>query len=280
LAGVKADFRSCVIQMALVVELSGEWQSNRFSVIQRKYSMTTRIHHESDGRSIPTRGVAFDQVSSDQAMSTTLAIRTKKQDSPGSADGSASMTGDAFSGRDLVVRLVSRDASALEELFDRMSGRVFGLAYRILGDGPAAEDVVQDVLVWVWDNPGKLDADRWTIDGLVITLTHRRSIDALRVRSRRAALPVLSFDSRIDDEVVELVAEVQRNLDGEVIRAVITKLPAEQLEIVELAYFGGMTHKEISDQTGLPLGTVKSRLRLGVAGLRKLFGLAGSGGAS
>jgi len=161
-----------------------------------------------------------------------------------------------------------------------MSGRVFGLAYRILGDGPAAEDVVQDVFVWVWENPGKLDADRGTIAGLVLTLTHRRSVDALRTRYRRAALPVLSLDSRIDDEVVELVDEVQRNLDGEVIRAAITKLPAEQLEIVEFAYFGGMTHQEISDQTGLPLGTVKSRLRLGVAGLRKLFGLAGSGGAS
>ena len=250
--------------------------------------MTTRIHNEPDKRFTPAlgpaNGVALDQDMNDQAVGTTLAIRTKKQDSPRDGDHSASVTasakGDVFSGRDLVARLASRDASALEELFDQMSGRVFGLAYRILGDGPAAEDVVQDVFVWVWDNPGKLDPDRGTIAGLVLTLTHRRSVDALRTRTRRAALPILSLDSRIDDEVVELVDEVQRNLDGEVIRAAITNLPAEQLEIVELAYFGGMTHQEISDQIGLPLGTVKSRLRLGVAGLRKLFGLAGSGGAS
>lgn len=226
------------------------------------------------------RGVALDRVSSDRAAGTTLAIRTKKQESPRDRGESVSTTSDTFSGRDLVARLASRDASALEELFDQMSGRVFGLAYRILGDGPAAEDVVQDVFLWVWDNPGKLDPDRGTIAGLLLTLTHRRSVDALRIRSRRAALPLLSLDSRIDSEVVELVDEVQGNLDGEVVRAAITKLPAEQLEIVELAYFGGMTHQEISDQIGLPLGTVKSRLRLGVAGLRKLFGLAGSGGAS
>ena len=90
--------------------------------------MTTRIHHESDGRSIPTRGVAFDQVSSDQAMSTTLAIRTKKQDSPGSADGSASMTGDAFSGRDLVVRLVSVHNGPTSDQSELGSRWIFDLA--------------------------------------------------------------------------------------------------------------------------------------------------------
>ena len=84
--------------------------------------------------------------------------------------------------RNIVARLVQRDPSALEEMYDRMARRAFGLAYRILDDGPAAEDIVQDAFAWVWDNSQKLDSERGTVDGLLLTLVHRRAVDALRAR--------------------------------------------------------------------------------------------------
>ena len=175
-----------------------------------------------------------------------------------------------------MARLVQRDPSALEEIYDRVAGRAFGLAYRILDNGPAAEDVVQDAFVWIWDNSHKLDSDRGTVDGLLLTLVHRRAVDALRARSRRDALPDSSVRSNADQDVLDLVDEVQRNLDADAIDRAMDQLPPEQSAVISLAYFGGMTHAEICEKTSLPLGTVKSRLRLALNGLRNSFGLGGS----
>jgi RNA polymerase sigma-70 factor, ECF subfamily len=209
-----------------------------------------------------------------------LATHINKQSAKDAAVDSASAGGLARPKSDLIERIVNRESAALEELFDRMSGRVFGLAYRILSDGPAAEDVVQDAFIWIWDNPQKLDSTRGTLDGLLLTITHRRAIDALRSRTRRSAIPTYPLALDINNELGDLVDEVQGNLDAEAIRSAIATLPTEQLEIIELAYFGGMTHREIAAHTDLPLGTVKSRLRLAMGGLRKVFGLHESGGAS
>lgn len=205
-----------------------------------------------------------------------LTVRPNKQSAQQTTRSAITFADEAFVRRDIVARLVQRDPSALEEIYDRMAGRAFGLAYRILGDGPAAEDVVQDAFVWIWDNPHRLDPERGTVDGLLLTLVHRRAIDALRARSRRNSLPGTSIRSSVDQDAFNLVGEVQKNLDAEVISIAISKLSPEQLEVVNLAYFGGMTHVEIAEQTDLPLGTVKSRLRLALNGLRKSFGLGGS----
>ena len=178
--------------------------------------------------------------------------------------------------RSIVARLVQRDPTVLDEMYDRMAGRAFGLAYRILSDRPAAEDVVQDAFFWVWDNPHKLDSERGTVDGLLLTLVHRRAIDALRARSRRDALPGPSARADVDQDALDMVDEVQRNLDADAINRAMDQLSPEQSEVINLAYFDGMTHAEICEKTSLPLGTVKSRLRLALNGLRNSFGLGGS----
>jgi len=270
-----------VIQNDHWIELSQVHQRNHLSGVERKYSMTTEIHINSTRQTAP-----FGSGVASGAEITALAIRTGNQAFPRNPRSAISAADEIFAECSLVERLVNRDGSALEELFDRMSRRAFGLAYRILGDGPAAEDVVQEVFIWIWDNSQKLDASRGTIDGLILTLAHRSSVDALRARKRRSELPTTWQPSHVEAEVAELVDEVQRNLDADAIRQAIKKLPADQIKVVEMAYFGGMTHVEISSETNLPLGTVKSRLRLAMSALRKAFGLqkptspAESGGAS
>jgi len=237
--------------------------------------MTTEIQINA-----PIRATRTGTISVERNTPPDLATHINKQSAKDVVAGTPSAGVETRAKSSLIERIVSRDPTALEELFDRMSGRVFGLAYRILGDGAAAEDVAQDAFIWIWDNPRKLDSTRGTLDGLLLTITHRRAIDALRSRTRRAAIPNSPLDPGITNAVGDPVDEVQGNLDAEAIRAAISTLSKEQLEIVELAYFGGMTHREIAAHTNLPLGTVKSRLRLAMDGLRKVFGLAGSGGAS
>ncbi|MDA1280711.1 MAG: sigma-70 family RNA polymerase sigma factor [Chloroflexi bacterium] len=206
---------------------------------------------------------------------TNLAIRTNKQTPKGPHD--ALTYADRLIVRSGVVsRLIVRDPSALEEIYDRMSGRAFGLAYRILGNGAAAEDVVQDAFIWIWDNSTKIDPERGSVDGLLLTLVHRRAIDALRARSRHEALPESGVDHVVESEAYDLADQVQRTIEAEAITRAIEALSPEQSRMIDMAYFCGMTHAEISEQTNLPLGTVKSRLRLALGGLRKSFGLGES----
>lgn len=241
--------------------------------------MTTEFHNRAVGRS------GFSEADASALdRQPTLAIRTNNQTSQRDLTAAVSASSGSAAHKNIVERLLNRDPSALEELIDRMSGRAFGLAYRVLGDGAAAEDIVQDVFIWIWDNTDKLDAGRESIDGLLLTLTHRRAVDLLRTRSRRTTVDATLLPAQFSSEVAELVDQVQSRLDAAEVRDCIDALPSEQYEVVDLAYFAGMTHSEISKQTGLPLGTVKSRLRLAMNGLRKAFGitdrLAGSGGAS
>ena len=212
----------------------------------------------------------------DQVARPALAVREDNQSAQQTTGKTAAFNDEMIVRRDIVARLVKRDPSALEEIYDQMAGRAFGLAYRILEHGPAAEDVVQDAFVWVWDNSHKLNSDRGSVEGLLLTLVHRRAIDALRVRTRRDALPSPSPRPNSENDSDDLVDEVQRNLDADAVNTAMNQLPPEQLEVINLAYFSGMTHKEICEKTSLPLGTVKSRLRLAMNGLRNSFGLGRS----
>lgn len=226
----------------------------------------------------PVKGsyVADSTATTELVAHPALAVRPDNQSAQQTPGSTIAFADEMIVRRDIVARLTRRDPSALEEIYDRMAGRAFGLAHRILDDGPAAEDVVQDAFVWLWDNSHKLDPERGTVDGLLLTLVHRRAIDALRARSRREALPDSSLKSNANPDAFDLVAEVQRNLDADAINRAMDQLPPEQSEVIDLAYFGGMTHSEICEKTALPLGTVKSRLRLALNGLRNAFGLGGS----
>jgi RNA polymerase sigma-70 factor (ECF subfamily) len=174
---------------------------------------------------------------------------------------------------DLATRLAQRDRAALAELYDGASRRAFGLAYRVLGDGQAAEDVVQDAFLWIWEHADRLDASRGTPEALLLTVTHRRAIDALRRRNhrQRKEQPGADVDA-IDESAFSILAAVEAQQIALNVRDCLAGLAVEQREAIELAYFGGMTQAEIAERQDVALGTVKSRTRLGLARLRAALG--------
>ncbi|MCH8814462.1 MAG: sigma-70 family RNA polymerase sigma factor [Chloroflexi bacterium] len=164
------------------------------------------------------------------------------------------------------------DPDALEEFYDRTSKQAFGLAYRILGNSASAEDAVQEAYLMIWRQGSKLDPTRGRLKSLLMTIVHRRAIDTLRSeRGQRAAgapedLDYLAGTSPDPAERVALT------MDREDVRSALGSLPADQRSPVELAFFNGLTHVEISEKLGVPLGTVKSRLRLAMGKLRIALG--------
>lgn len=160
-------------------------------------------------------------------------------------------------------RLMERDEGALADLYDQFGSYVFGLAARVIGDRRAAEDVTQDVFLAMWERPGAFDPERGKLRTFLGTLAHRRAIDYVRreeARRRRAArdaavvLPIPDVD--------ELAMAI---VTAEQVRAEVERLPAEQRAAVELAYFGGRTYRQVAEELGIPEGTAKSRMRLGLA---------------
>jgi RNA polymerase sigma factor (sigma-70 family) len=166
---------------------------------------------------------------------------------------------------DVRDRLIAGDDAALGEVYDQFSSLVYGLAFRVIGDPRAAEDVSQDVFVWLWERPAAFDPARGSLRTWLGTLTHRRSVDyvrreeARRRRNERDAARVA-----IVPDVGEMAAAL---VTAERVRAALDVLPSDQRDAIELAYFGGKTYRDVADVLGIPEGTAKSRLRLA---LRKI----------
>ncbi|MCU1428378.1 MAG: hypothetical protein JWL83_2378 [Actinomycetia bacterium] len=160
------------------------------------------------------------------------------------------------------TRLLKRDETALVDLYDQFGSFVFGLAARVIGDRRAGEDVTQDVFLYVWEHPEAFEPERGRLRTFLGTLAHRRSVDyvrreeARRRRGERDAAMQASVPD-VDEMAMALVA-------AERVRAEVENLPAEQREAIELAYFGGRTYRQVADELGIPEGTAKSRLRLGL----------------
>jgi RNA polymerase sigma-70 factor (ECF subfamily) len=164
--------------------------------------------------------------------------------------------------RVLVERLSAGDETALADLYDRYASFVYGLAVRMLVDRQIAEDVTQEVFVFVWEHPGRIDPGRGTLRGFLGTLTHRRAVDAIRreqARRRREARVAPAEDV---DDFSEAV--LRADTAGRVRRAV-EALPDQQRRALELAYFDGYTYRQVADVLGIPEGTAKSRLRMALA---------------
>jgi RNA polymerase sigma factor (sigma-70 family) len=163
---------------------------------------------------------------------------------------------------DVRDRLVARDPNALAEIYDQFGSYVFGLAARVIGDRRAAEDVAQDVFLSLWERPDVFEPERGRLRTFVGTLAHRRAIDFVRreeARRRRAARDAACAVSvpDVDEMAIAIVT-------AEHVRAELERLPAEQREAIELAYFGGRTYRQVADELGIPEGTAKSRMRLGL----------------
>jgi len=173
--------------------------------------------------------------------------------------------------RKLIRSIGAGSADALAGLYDRYASLVFGLAKRITGQAEDAEEVVQDVFAQVWKQATRYEGSRATVAGWIVMLARTRAID--RLRSRRArpdqaaaldpeGLPPMST-SDPDPEQVALTAEDVRGVQG-----ALQGLPDNQRSLVDLAYFEGLTHAEIAERTGIPLGTVKTRLRTAMMTMR------------
>jgi RNA polymerase sigma-70 factor, ECF subfamily len=171
--------------------------------------------------------------------------------------------------RALIARVEARDAEALAALYDRYAARLMGLAQRILGDTGEAEEVLQEVFLFVWRASATFDAARGSVLAWLLVATRSRSIDRLRTR-RPAVRAGLTRVDRIPDKPDPLDVEADSaTREWETLcRAALAELPPEQRLALELAYFEGLTHQEISQKTSTPLGTVKTRVRLGLMKLK------------
>ena len=174
-------------------------------------------------------------------------------------------------GDDELIAAVARgDQLALLALYDRHGRMGYGLAYRILGDAGAAEEAVQDAYLRIWRRAATFDAARGSARSWLLTIVHHCAIDLLR---RRAGAPpvVAGLDEMADRRsVADAWSEVSGRIESDRVRTAVETLPSEQRRAIEMAFFDGLTHREIAERDGLPLGTVKGRLRLG---LKRLSGL-------
>jgi len=163
-----------------------------------------------------------------------------------------------------VTAMKSGDQSALAELYDRYSSVVYAVALRVLGDTGAAEDVLQEVFLQLWRNPGAFDSARGSLGAWLAVITRNRAIDALRRRK-----PETDIEDVIVSVAPDLAGNADRSRAAEKARSVLGTMPAPQRSALEMAYFEGMSHSEIATKTGEPLGTIKTRIRSGLIALRK-----------
>jgi RNA polymerase sigma-70 factor, ECF subfamily len=177
----------------------------------------------------------------------------------------------------LVARMAAGDEQALGVLYDRCVTTIHTLAYHLLGDADEAEDTVEETFWQAWRESARYEASRGAVSTWLSTIARSRALDRQRARRRRAEEPLTSIASPSPPEGIHATsaspgddphrdaeaAERQRD-----VAEALTHLPAEQREVIELAYFGGLSHSEIAARTALPLGTVKTRARLALEKLR------------
>jgi RNA polymerase sigma-70 factor, ECF subfamily len=171
---------------------------------------------------------------------------------------------------ELMPLLAEKDPRAFEVFYDRHGGVAYSLAYRIVGDRTAAEDVVQEAFLSIWRSGARYDRTRGSVRAWTLGIVRNRAIDALRRQSGKA--PKLDFDDeavleqRASDELTE--EQALRAESAREVRGALAELPDDQSKVIELAFFAGFSHSEIAEMLGMPLGTVKGRMRLGMEKIR------------
>jgi RNA polymerase sigma-70 factor (ECF subfamily) len=172
---------------------------------------------------------------------------------------------------DLISLVEASDSEAFATLYDRHNRAAFSLAYRMMGERQAAEDLAQDAFLKVWRGAGSFRAARGSVRTWILSIVHNRGIDQLRSHASRRRTQDKIEASAPRSQPSEAFAQTWRNSQRDQVREALNTLPAEQLKILELAYFSGYTHMEISELLSLPLGTVKGRMRLGLKKIRDFF---------
>ncbi|MGH3050115.1 MAG: sigma-70 family RNA polymerase sigma factor [Gaiellaceae bacterium] len=169
------------------------------------------------------------------------------------------------------MALVSRsDEAALGELYDRYGGVAYALARRIVRDPDLAEDVVQESFLSVWRGAGRFVPERARASGWLLMLVHRRAVDLVRREQRRRADPL--DETAVPNEGERSAEDAAwLRLERERVQEALARLPDQQRELLELAYFGGFTQSQLAERLGRPLGTIKSQMFSGLARLRELL---------
>jgi RNA polymerase sigma-70 factor (ECF subfamily) len=160
------------------------------------------------------------------------------------------------------IRAGNQDAMA--KLYDRYSSVVYAVALRVLGDASAAEDILQEIFMQLWRNPSAFDASRGNLAPWLAVIARNRALDVLRKRR-----PQTEIDETVISIEPDLAASADRSRVAGKVRAMLQQMPAPQRSALEMAYFEGYSHSEISQKTGEPLGTIKTRIRTGLLQLRK-----------
>ncbi len=155
----------------------------------------------------------------------------------------------------------------MAELFDRYSRLVYSISLRVLKEPSLAEDVMQEVLMQVWRSPGGFIAQRGSMGAWLAVVARNRSIDVLRRRAHQEPLEGLT----VAEQPRSMLRSVEDELLMNQVRSVVMQLPEDQQSSLQMAYFDGMSHSEIAERTGIPLGTVKTRIRSGLSAVRKVL---------
>jgi RNA polymerase sigma factor (sigma-70 family) len=172
----------------------------------------------------------------------------------------------------LVEAVARADEDALGELYDRFGKVAYGLAYKILQDAALAEDAVQEAFLQIWRGASSYRPERGKASTWLLTFVHRRAVDLVRREQKRRTLPAMADPEGSDPGADEAVVTRSRR---EIVQDALRRLPAEQREPIELAYYGGLTQSELADRLDQPLGTIKSRMFSGLQRLRVLLAESG-----
>ena len=165
----------------------------------------------------------------------------------------------------LMVRVRGRDADAFEQIYDTYHLLVYGIAYRMLGSASSAEDVTQAVFLKIWTSPELFVSGNFA--GWIVRMTRNRCLDVLRAKS--SGTSELPADLPAQETMEE---DTLARVDAARVRTAVALLAADQRDVIEMGFFGGLTHGEIAKRTGIPLGTVKTRIRTGLRRLREALG--------
>lgn len=171
----------------------------------------------------------------------------------------------------LLKRIEQREQAALTLLYQRYSTQVFSLAYRILQNAHQAEEVTQDTFLKVWDRAAHWDSDKGRFSSWLLTITRHTAIDRLRAEQRQLISNSTSLEFVPDPETERGIPHDPALQDGRMLHDLVGQLPEEQAQVIQMAFFQGLTHRELSERLNLPLGTVKTRVRLGLQKLRGLW---------
>jgi RNA polymerase sigma-70 factor (ECF subfamily) len=176
-----------------------------------------------------------------------------------------------ISDEQLIRQVEKRDEAALMELYQRYGGLVKGLAFRVLQDESMAEEITQDVFLKLWQQPARWNVSIGALSTWLMAITRNAAIDRLRAEKRRPVYSAVPTEDASDQLAQDAVSDDPLWADGQSLRQLLLELPQEQRQLIDLAFFQGMTHSELADGLSLPLGTVKTRLRRGLQRLRELW---------